>query len=368
VLDADSSCFACRDLKKPGRLYVGVTTAGRSPKFSLQAVYASLLQSASASSMTDGQRDPYWTLIGYFNSLRELGGALVMTQDDVPSTMVEYARRRGERRREVRAIDELTSRKRSSEIPEMLERLEHGAGQEGAFDAVLASNMISVGVDIPRLGLMVVNGQPKQVAEYIQATSRVGREHPGLIVGVFNNARARDRSYYETFSTWHRTLYRDVEPSSVTPFAARAVDRALHAALVVLARQTVHGLITAPRLIPQRRATVESGVVGLILERLRRIDPDEEAQVRAHLTSLLDRWELRVRAWDGTWDDARRRPDYWLENHPERSLLMSAEGYVTLVAAGTLLGEVWPTPNSMRGIEPGAPFKLLETLKKPEKH
>jgi hypothetical protein len=213
---------------------------------------------------------------------------------------------------------------------------------------------------------MVVNGQPKQVAEYIQATSRVGREHPGLIVGVFNNARARDRSYYETFSTWHRTLYRDVEPSSVTPFAARAVDRALHAALVVLARQTVHGLMTAPRLTPHLRAAVESGVVGIILERLRRIDPDEEARVRGYLTGLLDRWEVRVAAWDGTWDDQKRRPHYWLETQPGRSLLMSAEGYVTLGAAGTLLGEVLPTPNSMRGIEPGAPFKLLETLK-PEK-
>jgi hypothetical protein len=367
VLDADDSCFACRDTEKPGRLYVGLTTAGRSPKFSLQAVYASLLQSASSPSMTDDQRDPYWTLISYFNSLRELGGALVMTQDDVPSAMVEYARRHGETRREVRAVDELTSRKQSTEIPEMLDALEHRVGDKGGFDAVLASNMISVGVDIPRLGLMVVNGQPKQVAEYIQATSRVGREHPGLVVGVFNNARARDRSYYETFSTWHRTLYRDVEPSSVTPFAARAVDKALHAALVVLARQLVYGLGTAPRLTSARRTEVESIVVGLIIDRLRRIDRDEEGRVRAHLKLLLDRWEMRMGPWDGTWNDTKRCPGYWIEEHPDRSLLMSAEGYVTLLAAGTMLGEVWPTPNSMRGVEPGTPFKLLETLKKQEK-
>lgn len=367
ALDADNSCFACRDDGKPGRLYVGVTTAGRSPKFSLQAVYSSLLQAASSPHLTDVQRDPFWTLIGYFNSLRELGGALVMTQDDVPSAMVEYARRHGEQRREIRAVDELTSRKRSTEIPEMLDGLEHRCDQQGAFDAVLASNMISVGVDIPRLGLMVVNGQPKQVAEYIQATSRVGREHPGLVVGVFNNGRARDRSYYETFATWHRSLYRDVEPSSVTPFASRAVDRALHAALVVLARYLVYGLTTAPRLTAERRADVESLVVELIIARLKRIDPDEEAQVRLHLRHLLDHWEMRMGMWEGTWADPKRKPDYWLESKPDRSLLISAEGYATMVAAGTQAGEVWPTPNTMRGVEPGCPFKLLETLKKPEK-
>ena len=109
--------------------------------------------------------------------------------------------------------------------------------ENGACDILLASNMISVGVDIPRLGLMIVNGQPKSIAEYIQSTSRVGRgDVAGLVVTIYNNAKARDRSHYETFRTWHSSLYRDVEATSVTPYSSRARDRALHAVLVALVR------------------------------------------------------------------------------------------------------------------------------------
>jgi ATP-dependent helicase YprA (DUF1998 family) len=126
----------------------------------------------------------------------------------------------------------------------MLDRLTIRASAQGALDIVLATNMLSVGVDIPRLGLMLVNGQPKGIAEYIQATSRVGRgDVSGLVVAVLNNAKARDRSHYESFPTWHETLYRDVEPTSVTPFASRARDRALHAVLVALVRHLSPGML-----------------------------------------------------------------------------------------------------------------------------
>ena len=206
VIDAESSCFTRCDRERPGRLYVGVTTASRSSKFTLQEVYASLLQSAESMRQASAGVDPYWTLVGYFNSLRELGGTLVMTRDNVQDTIRDYSVRRREPLRHVNAVDELTSRKTSSEIPEVLERLGRPFSDPGAFDGILATNMLSVGVDIPRLGLMVVNGQPKQVAEYIQATSRVGREHPGLVVTVYNNNRTRDRSYFETFSSWHAAL------------------------------------------------------------------------------------------------------------------------------------------------------------------
>jgi hypothetical protein len=358
VLDAESSCFARRDPSRPGRLYVGVTTAGRSPKFTLQAVYASLLQSAAGLGASD-EVDPYWTLVGYFNSLRELGGALVMARDDVPATIHDLASRRGEHRREVNAVDELTSRKTSSEIPDVLDRLGRRCTDSAVYDVILATNMLSVGVDIPRLGLMVVNGQPKQVAEYIQATSRVGREHPGLVVSVYNSGRARDRSYFETFSTWHASLYRDVEATSVTPFAARAVDKALHAVLTILVRHLVSGMATSPRLTGARRGQIESIVLPVILDRVSSVDDSEKEAVRLHLRNLLDRWELRSSRW------AAREgadPGYW-KNNPADSLLISAERYVCEVAAGMPGGDVWPTPNSMRDVEPGTPFKLVSRLR-----
>ena len=92
--------------------------------------------------------------------------------------------------------------------------------------------MVSVGVDVKRLGLMVVAGQPKTTAEYIQATSRVGRNYPGVVCTVFNWARPRDLSHYETFEQYHATFYKHVEALSVTPFSPGSLSRGLAALLV----------------------------------------------------------------------------------------------------------------------------------------
>ena len=247
AIDEGDSGFAIKDPDGVGRRYLGITTAGRSAKFTLQAVAASLLQSAYAAFANDAERDPYQTLVGYFNSLRELGGALVLMQDDVDDTISLFAQARGEDPRSAGIVEELTSRRTQDEILEMLNTLAIGAGRPGCVDTVLATNMVSVGVDIPRLGLMLVNGQPKTTAEYIQSTSRVGRgQVSGLVVTILNNAKARDRSHFETFRGWHGALYRDVEATSVTPFASRARDRALHAALVAAVRHLVPGMLDSP--------------------------------------------------------------------------------------------------------------------------
>ena len=162
AIDCENSGFAKIDNKSPGRLYVGLTTAGRTDKYVLQAVCASLLQSVLDSDIPDPERDPYGTLVAYFNSLRILGGALVAMQDDVPKSIRAFSQRRNEEPRCLSEPEEMTSRKASSEIPQILRRLENSFGEHDFIDILLASNMLSVGVDIPRLGLMVVNGQPKQ--------------------------------------------------------------------------------------------------------------------------------------------------------------------------------------------------------------
>ena len=346
-LDADDSGFAVVDDDLPGRVYAGVTTAGRSAKFTLQAVSGSVLQSAAAAGKNDDDRDPYWTLLSYFNSLRELGGALVLMQDDVNDSIQGIARRRGEDPRQPGAIEELTSRRTQEEIRDMLELLSIPAGSDGVLDAVLATNMVSVGVDIPRLGLMLVNGQPKGIAEYIQATSRVGRGRvAGLIVTVLNNAKARDRSHYESFATWHGTLYRDVEPTSVTPFASRARDRALHAVLVALVRHLVPGMLDRPRLDDAAIAAAME-LIGDVTDRAGRIDPEEDA-VRGELERLLENW------------DQRAPLSYWAQ--PNRSLLQDAERAATMRAMGRRPGDAWPTMNNMRSVEPSTPFRLAERL------
>src|SRR5690242_4919846 len=158
----------------------------------------------------DSGTDAYMTLVGYFGALRELGGMRRVVDDDVATRLYDAAQL-GFARREKPAVAELTSRQHSSDIPEILRRLEapvparRTRGETGIapIDVLLATNMISVGVDVSRLGLMVVAGQPKSAAEYIQATSRVGRADPGLVFTAFNWARPRDLSHYESFEHFH---------------------------------------------------------------------------------------------------------------------------------------------------------------------
>lgn len=347
-LDAADSGFAVVNPDAPGRQYVGISTAGRSAKFTLQAVAASLLQAAAAE-LPEEERDPYWTLVAYFNSLRELGGALVLMQDDVNDTLGLLAQARRETARTPAAVEELTSRRSQQEVRDMLDLLKIPAHADGALDVVLATNMLSVGVDIPRLGLMVVNGQPKTMAEYIQATSRVGRGAvAGLVVPVLNNAKPRDRSHYETFKTWHATLYRDVEATSVTPFASRARDRALHAVLVAVVRHLVPGMLRSPTLDETAIRATED-LIERISARAARVDGFETG-VRAELRERLQRW-------------IRRAPQhYW--RFPSESLLQGAEGAAARRAAGRSVGQAWPTPNTMRGVEPATPYRLAERLRR----
>lgn len=352
-LDYSDSGFAVEDRTLPGRRYVGISTVGRSAKFTQQAVSATLLQSATDPAIQDQVRDGYWTLINYFNSLRELGGALVLMRDDVTRSIGDYAARRvGESERLTDNQIELTSRVRSNDIPRYLKNLERGWQDEEHVDIVLASNMISVGMDVSRLGLMLVNGQPKTIAEYIQATSRVGRDRrwPGLVVTLFNAAKSRDRSRYETFASWHGGLYREVEATSVTPFAPRARDRALHAPFVALVRHLVAGMAD-PGAIDDHQREAEA-LLDRIVERVRRIDPGEADASREQLDEFLN-----------DWFDFQGLKSYWDDHNP--ALLTSAE---TAAARGNRSRYRYqkPTPNSLRSVEASTPFVLVEQARSRE--
>ena len=350
-LDAGDSAFSVIDRNLNGRIYAGVTTVGRSAKFTLQSVAASLLQSALVDGFNDLERDPYWTLVSYFNSLRELGGALVLMQDDVNNSITLLAKRRNEKPRSPEVIQELTSRLSQAEVRDMLDQLNVRVEVQGALDVVLATNMLSVGVDIPRLGLMLVNGQPKGIAEYIQATSRVGRGNvSGLIISVLNNTKPRDRSHYESFPTWHNTLYRDVEVTSVTPFASRARDRAIHAVLVALVRHLVPDMLEKPEL-SERAYAIAKNLIDDIVERAEAIDPIE-VDVRAELEKCLNSWKVRAPEY------------YWMPYRVSSSLLQDAERVATMRAIGRSPGEAWPTLNSMRSVEAASRFRMAERLRR----
>lgn len=251
-ITADDSFFAVKssEEERPARLYIGCMGVGATFTTTLIRVYASWLYASrylADLGYDEKVIDNSWTLTGYFNSLRELGGTQTQVVDDIQSRY-QYLKNKkfadlqpsftGEEKYEYSV--ELTSRMTNDEISDVIQTklkvpYKHNDHKD-TYDFVLASNMISVGVDVGRLGTMVVAGQPKTNAEYIQATSRVGRDNPGLVFMVYNASRSRDRSHYEQFLRYHAAMYRYVEATSLTPFSDRARDRGLQALFVTLCR------------------------------------------------------------------------------------------------------------------------------------
>jgi Helicase conserved C-terminal domain len=300
--------------ESPARQYAGIAAQGRSPKVVMLRVYMALLGASQKyfdRLKVKGQEnpaDPYMTLVGYYNALRELGGARRLIEDEVRNRLVDYSsrKRRGEaeglfadRRIDYEPV-ELTSRESTARVSEAKRRLALPFGQDKAVHVAIATNMISVGLDITRLGLMVVFGQPKTSAEYIQATSRVGREEsrPGLVVTIYNVHKPRDRSHYERFEIYHETFYRSVEVTSVTPFSPRALDKGLAGAMVGLARHSLAPMTPArgaAQILFER--TRLDFVVDTLAERAlgHSTLPPAEAdllrrRVRERTLDLLDEW------------------------------------------------------------------------------
>lgn len=316
-LDMRDSWFAVQSpgRSRASRCYVGLLTPSTSQATLLVRAYAALLHHGAVLPGDDAVRDPYWTLVGYFNSLRLLAAADLQVRDDVDQRIRQLAERNGVEARDIPNLTELTSRVGSSEIPGRLKDLDRHLPDPGSPDVVLATNMISVGVDIDRLGVMAVTGQPQTTAEYIQATSRIGRRHPGLVVTLFNGARSRDRSHYENFQTYHSALYRQVESTSVTPFSPRARDRALHAVLVALTR------LTTPAALPNEAARDVATFTHRLSEARERIaarggavEPAELAGTYDHLDEITAWWSARAEdhpdslCYEAPWTGTRRDP------------------------------------------------------------
>lgn len=307
----------------PPREYVGVAAPGRSLRVVMLRVYVALLAAAlkayqrnggdtTAATSTGNPADPYLSLLGYFNALRELGGARRIVEGEVVDRVRSYAERKrvGEveglfaNRDVAYEVMELTSRVETNKVAVAKQRLEQSwrLGEKGrSVDVALATNMISVGLDITRLGLMVVLGQPKGSAEYIQSTSRVGRDpsRPGLVITLLTLNKPRDRSHFERFPFYHRTFYRSVEATSVTPFAPRAVDRVLPAVVAALARHGIGGLTPARAAVNIETVRPQLGYIADVLAaRVTEHDPSLDATARDALRlkiqglagELLDHW------------------------------------------------------------------------------
>ncbi len=336
VLDAGETFFSSElevSAAHPGRQYIGVSTTG--VRVTTTEIQLALVLMAAAQELMDQgtarAADPYLTLVGYFSATRELAGMARYLVDDVQTTLAkgrngsQLTRRFGT---DYGALnyDELTARVSSTDITRTLDKMavgfddyfdstsgrrSLGAAREARqpvrsretnpYDAILATSMLQVGVDVTRLGLMLLVGQPKNTAEYIQASSRVGRvgDRPGLVVTLGNWARPRDLAHFEQFRHYHETFYAQVEPLSVTPFSVTSLERGLDGVLVSAARvlqaTTVGGLSPERNAgnISDQHAAVES-LIGTLVERIRLASDDRSAEfARTRLLNRLGLWENR---------------------------------------------------------------------------
>lgn len=286
--------------KNPFRKYVGICAPGQSVKTALLRVYAIILQAAYTLSQQEEFKDvidPYYSLVGYFNSIRELGGAVRLLQDDIPKRIHRIKNKYGlGKQRYLNHNVEITSRMSSYKIPEKLNQLEITCTSKDCLDTAIATNMIAVGMDVDRLGLMVVTGQPKQNSEYIQATSRIGRAFPGLVVTLYNAYRPRDLSHYENFTGYHSQLYRFVEGTTATPFSARARDRVLHALIISAIRLNYPNMANNPDAAAIGSLTTEQlgTVKKLIIDRMNIIKPSAISDAEMEIDQFIDWWKLRA--------------------------------------------------------------------------
>lgn len=325
---------------REGRLYVGIHGGGLGSLQTAQVrTFTALLQAGQ--DLPETVRDPYWTLMVFFNSLRELGTSLSLLQSDIPDYMKVIRNRRGSTWDDVRRLNrelELTGRLQNDDIPAVMESLDapYGSGKE-VVDVCLASNIIEVGIDIDRLSLMAVVGQPKSTSQYIQVTGRVGRrweQRPGLVATIYSPTKPRDRSHYEKFRSYHQRLYAQVEPTSVTPFAPPVLARALHAVVVAWVRQRLRDAESGtPYPVP---ADLIQEAAALLRQRVAAVDPEEIAAVDRFLEQRISEWER------------------WLPGEWRRASATSEPGL--LYAAGDYADpeervRSWATPTSLRNVD-----------------
>ena len=339
VLDASDTWFSTEvpiSPQNPGRRYVGVCASG--VRLTAAEIRVAEVLMAGAQLLLDrdpASADPYLTLVAYFNATRELAGMARYLQDDIQTGLARGHRwsklpRRSGTGFGSLTVAELTSRVASSAITSTLDQLaipfdpdydtndaraariaalNEGKSVEGRaqipFDAILATSMLQVGVDVPRLGLMLLVGQPKNTAEYIQASSRVGRtaDGPGLVVTLGNWARPRDLAHFEQFRHYHETFYSQVEALSVTPFSETSIERGLDGVLVSAAR-VISGNRGSEGLSPEKGAAKVDAEESLLTSLIARLTArglaasgeDSAERIRLRLDSRVEHWKNRKKA------------------------------------------------------------------------
>ncbi len=360
-----------------GRLHIGICAPGKGAQTPIVRLWAVLLQymysELQADNYSKEEIDPYWTVVGYFNAIRELAGAEALYKQDVVGRFSDPSMtQRFGTPRQPADHTELSSRIKSTELPIYLDVLEKKALSSDPPDevplAIFTTNIFGVGVDIPRLGLMIVHGQPKTTSSYIQATGRIGRRNPGIVITFYKATRPRDLSHYEYFVGYHSMLNRFVEPITVYPFAPRVFERAGGPVMVSIMRCATNvdetpvggtwaieqklvrnNYFSGAQLMESGRQDPEIIILPKILTRrgenqpqLRKPDLDD---LDTNLKSGLDQWHN----YAVTSSDRNSTIIYW-----ERRAPGARSNYITV------LGDPTSTSNTMESVFENTPYSLRD--------
>lgn len=377
ALDAEDSFFA-RESKIDyangiyGRKYIGLMPSGKTKAMMEIRSIAALLQKAKDMNIPDAIRDKLWTVTAYYNSLKDLGKASTMVDDDVKDFMKRmcFRLKSSSDVRSIGSADELTSRLTTTELNrtlDKLEKVEYSAenikNRVSPLPAniVLATNMISVGIDVARLNVMLIVGQPKLTSEYIQASSRVGREYPGMAFVMYDGGKSRDRSHYEQFRPYHESFYKYVEPTGATPFSSPARKRALHAVLIAYLRLSDPSLKLdnfAANFRKDKYQKEIDEITDFIVERCKsvnhRVNPymnDDSECVRQEIEDIFEKWQDLSEESDGTFFYG----DKFMVKNPD------GPGERLLKIFGTYRDDpAFETMTSMRNVDVMVPGSIIE--------
>ena len=321
-LDAEDSFFARESVidygqKVYGRKYIGLMPSGKTKAMMEVRSIAALMQEINTMDLPDEIKDKFWTLTVYFNSLKDLGKCSTLVDDDVKDFIKRTAYRLGSAKdaRMIARADELTSRVNTTQLNETLDKLEklyyskeNLENKRYPSNVLLATNMISVGLDVARLNVMLLVGQPKLTSEYIQASSRVGRSFPGVAFAMYDGSKSRDRSHYEQFKPYHESFYKHVEPTGATPFSKPARDRALHAVMIAMMRVLENELSAekgaakfSRKNYSARVAELKKYIIGRASEISKRTNPemsDDSSEIALEIDSVFEKWEQLAENFD----------------------------------------------------------------------
>jgi hypothetical protein len=358
--NADDTFFS-KVIEESKRKYLGVLPTGKTTVMTNLQLLASLLYARLEiwqQSENKEDADQFWTLLSYFKSLKEIGRFSNKINSELKPVIKQlqarymnddYTSANNYLKLSYRNI-ELTSRIPNEKIKKNLDKLdiqfEGNIKEHKAYDLVLATNMISVGLDVSRLGVMVMNGMPPNTAEYIQASSRVARKNEGLVIALYDPFNSRDLSFYEDFVQFHKTFYKQVEPLSVTPFAENALEKMLFTLVLTYFRHSTQYTAndTATALVDEKvKNELRENIIGLF--KSHRFAKQDLQLITEKLDALLRQWKYKI--------DAQKDLKYYWKDHPKESL-------ITALQDKKNDDDILTAMQSMRSVEPNSEILIKQ--------